>query len=93
MNKGDVVTVVAVRPYDLCVDNDLGGTTELPAGRYRVRLEKSWHDYEIGGRCIGILLDQKDIETSRKIGTTEYQPKKAGWRPERVFFGTTEIQK
>lgn len=107
VNKGTIVTVVAKRPYDLCISNDLGGTQEMPAGRYRVRLEKSWDDYEIGGRCIGFLVDAKDIETARKVGTTgyteadlvkkypKYQPEKnpKPFQPERVFFGTTEIER
>lgn len=107
VKKGTIVTVIAKRAYDICINNDLGGTQELPPGRYRVKLEKSWDDYEIGGRCIGTLVDKKDIEIARKAGTTGFthedikkeSPKyeipknKKPFQPERVFFGTTEIER
>ncbi len=54
------------------IKNDVGGTGELPIGNYRVQITKTWHDYETGQRCIATLLDPKDIEVSRKAGTTGY---------------------
>lgn len=54
------------------IRNDVGGFSELPPGRYRVRVDRTWHDYETGGRAAGTLLDPADIETSREAGTTGY---------------------
>jgi hypothetical protein len=56
------------------IKNDVGGTSELPVGSYRVRITKTWGDYETGQRCVGVLLDPKDIERSRRAGTTGKKP-------------------
>jgi hypothetical protein len=56
------------------ITNNVGGTAYLPVGYYRVRLLESWYDDETGMRCIGELLDPKDIETARKAGTTRFTP-------------------
>ncbi|MCI0464518.1 MAG: hypothetical protein L0Z62_46905 [Gemmataceae bacterium] len=56
----------------LSIRNDIGGTTELPAGRYRVRLLKCWWDEEIGARCIGELLEPAEIAQAMRAGTTGY---------------------
>lgn len=61
-HAGDSMTV--------SVKNDVGGHSNLPEGRYLVRITKAWEDYETGRRLIGELMFQKDIETSRKAGTT-----------------------
>ncbi len=58
----------------LSILNDVGGTAELPTGNYRVRLLTSWYDYETGTRCIGELIDLKDIATALEVGTTGYTP-------------------
>lgn len=50
--------------------NDVGGTTSLPAGRYRVEVTRGFHDYETGERMVGRLLDEADIEVAREVGTT-----------------------
>lgn len=91
------------------VTNDVGGHSSLPTGRYAVRITKSWDDYETGRRLIGELLDPKDIETSRKAGTTGHTPesyakygaghvekvKKAAaeFDPKTVYFHGDEFQK
>ncbi len=54
--------------------NDVGGTSFLPAWRYRVRILKSWYDYETGTRCIGRLLDPADVATARLTGTSGFKP-------------------
>lgn len=56
------------------LSNDVGGTSELPVGNYRVKVTRHWTDGEIGDRCAGFLLDPQDIETSRIAGTTGYTP-------------------
>lgn len=58
----------------VCIRNDVGGTGELPVGTYRVRIVRSWHDEEIGWRCVGELLDAADVEASRRAGMTGYSP-------------------
>jgi len=58
----------------ISIINDAGGTTDLPPGTYRVRLLEHWYDDETGIRCIGELLDERDIETARRAGTTGYKP-------------------
>jgi hypothetical protein len=56
----------------LWIHNDVGGSCELPPGKYRVQVTKVWDDYETGRRCIGKLLDPADIETARKTGTLNH---------------------
>ena len=58
----------------LSITNDVGGTTHLPVGQYRVRLLRSWYDYETGIRCIGRLLDPDNIAIARRTGTTGFRP-------------------
>lgn len=67
--------------------NDLGGTTYLPDGVYRVRVERSWYDYEIGGRMAGVLTDEASVAVAREVGTTPYEPKAATFSPEKIYFG------
>jgi hypothetical protein len=87
--------------------NDVGGTTNLPAGRFRVRLLESWRDPEIGTRCIGELIEPADIAVARQAGTTGYTPedyrrfgdefyervaKEAqAFNPKRVFFALKDF--
>lgn len=75
----------------VCIVNDVGGTTALPAGSYRVRVTRSWDDYEIGGRMVGELLDDADVAVSRLTGTTGYGPKCA-FRPEVVYFAKRDFR-
>src|SRR4051812_28228290 len=58
----------------LYITNDVGGTTQLPAGTYRVRLLEYWYDDEIGIRCVGELLGPADVEVPGKGGTTGFPP-------------------
>lgn len=51
------------------ITNNVGGTTELPAGNYRVRITKVR-----GLRCIGVLLDPKDVLLAKATGTSEFSP-------------------
>ncbi len=52
------------------ITNDVGGTSEIPVGIYRVRVTRV-----VGrGRLVGELLDIKDIAKSRKAGTTGSKP-------------------
>ena len=70
--KGRTGTVtVRKAKYDmLSIQNDVGGHSDLPDGQYRVRVVKGWFDYESGKHYICELMDEKDVETARKIGTT-----------------------
>lgn len=85
---GIVTATAGILDSDLGINNDIGGSCEMPPGEYRVELERSWHDYEIGGRAAGRLLDEADIAKAREVGTTGYAtPEKiTAWDPARVFF-------
>ena len=50
------------------INNNVGGTTELPEGRYRVEIIREFYDYEVGVRLHGRLLDAEQIASSRKTG-------------------------
>jgi hypothetical protein len=71
------------------IENDQGGTDDLPAGTYKVRIVEEWNDYETGNRAIGVLTEKKDIETSRKAGKTGFAPK-SDYHPEKVYFSPDE---
>ena len=73
-NKTGVVRCHKQILNSVSIKNDVGGTSEIPVGNYRVRVTKSWGDSEIGGRCIGVLLDPKDVAKARKAGTTGHKP-------------------
>jgi hypothetical protein len=73
------------------ITNDVGGTSELPVGNYRVKVTKAWGDYEIGGRGIGVLLNEKDIKKSRKAGTTPWKEKKGEFDPSIVYFSLNDF--
>lgn len=66
--------------------NDVSGTSKLPRGRYRVHLTREWDDYETGQRMVGILLDDEDLETARRIGTTGYSESDMPYAPSEVYF-------
>lgn len=89
----------------LWMHNDVGGSCELPPGVYRVKVTKAWDDYETGQRCIGKLLDPKDIETARKTGTIDVskypanvveqareRKAKTSFDPSIVYFQGTQLE-
>jgi len=86
LEVGDVFTLAVTANYDLCFQNDVGGTESAPLGLYRIRVDKVWHDYETGYRATGTLASKAQIEKLRKQGTTPHQPKIENWRPEFVMF-------
>jgi len=55
--------------------NDVGGSSWLPPGRYKVRVVHGFDDYETGRNLHGELVDEKDIAIARKAGTTGYAKK------------------
>lgn len=59
---------ITVGGWYLSGDNQVGGTISLPDKKRRVRVIKSFYDYEVGYRFHGLLLDEKDIEESKEIG-------------------------
>lgn len=80
-------------PFDaVYITNDVGGTTELPPGRYRVALERSWDDYETGIRMVGRLVEESDIEIATRAGTTGHAPPDTHYRPTEVYFSGAQFQ-
>jgi hypothetical protein len=71
--------------------NDVGGTTRLPEGTYRVRLDRQWDDYEIGGRMAGTLIDLSGQEAALTAGTTGYGDPGAPYEPTQVYFGSDDF--
>lgn len=65
-------TVTARSEFDVGIINDSGGSSELPVGTYRVEVTRGWHDYEIGGRMEGLLLDDADVEIAREAARTDF---------------------
>jgi len=65
---------IAVSCGELCagpivsISNNVGGTKELPKGRYKVEIIHGFYDYEVGTRLHGRLLDPEQIAISRKTG-------------------------
>lgn len=76
--------------WGISIVNDLGGTSTLPQGDYRVRVTRAWGDYEIGARCEGELLDHTSIEIARATGTTGYSPRVL-FEPHRVYFAARDF--
>ena len=87
------------------IHNDVGGTTRLPEGRYRVEVDREWDDYETGGHISGLLVDDEAIEIARTEGTTGRTPEdykdypyradkvaehQKTWNPTRVFCSEFE---
>lgn len=89
---GQTITVKAKREFDVCFNNDVGGTESIKTGTFRVRVTKQWHDYETGWRFVGVLLDKKDLDRFKKVGTTGYAPKGKAYHPELVYFSDREIE-
>lgn len=97
--------------------NDVGGTImvpdfdsrykkDAPETRYEVQVESCFHDYEVGWRYHGRLVDPKDIAMCKKLGTTgrERRPSQeenpvlralldAPFDPAKVYFSEHEIVK
>lgn len=76
-------------------DNDLGGTEMSDRhdiqGTFDVKVTRTFYDYETGQRYVGRLVKPEDVERTRKAGTTEYAPKKAGWDPAVVYWHGSDI--
>ena len=69
------------------ISNDLGGTSELPDGRYKVGLVTR------SGRGLkGVLVEGKDLEVARKAGTTGAPPENANFDPSVVYFSTLQCE-
>lgn len=88
---GQTVTIKGERDYQVCFNNDLGGT-DFVKGTFRVRVTKQWNDEETGWRFVGVLLDAKDIARLKKIGTTGHAPKGKDYHPKSVYFSNREIE-
>lgn len=74
------------------IHNDVGGTGELPPGRYKVRVDRSWDDYETGVRVVGTLIEEADIEIAIAAGTTGYAPPGKVYRPTTVYFSGRQFE-
>jgi hypothetical protein len=89
-----VIVVTGALGNGLYMSNDVGGTGELPPGRYRVEVTKTWHDYETGNRCHGKLLDPEAVAIARKAGTTGYRDRKTNppvFDPSKVYFNADQL--
>jgi hypothetical protein len=95
--------VNACAGWDVSIHNDLGGDEFLPPGRYRVGVVRAFDDYETGGRMIGRLLDEQDVELARTTGTTGHSRtdlpagrrtdlKGSEFRPALVYFSSVIFQ-
>jgi hypothetical protein len=58
---------------EVAFTNDVGGTS-LMEGRFKVRVDASYVDDEIGTVLHGRLVDATDIARARREGTTGYGP-------------------
>jgi len=70
------------------ITNNVGGTTHV-RGIFKVKITDSWHDYETGYRFIGQLINDIDIEQSRKSGTTKYTPEDYKNCPNKNLYNST----
>lgn len=91
---------------DIMILNDVGGSSYLPPGRYKVRVVHGFDDEETGRRLHGELVDEKDIAIARKAGTTGYAGKVKGARsglelidrdqkeynPKKVYFSGRDFE-
>jgi hypothetical protein len=83
--------VTAERDYQVCMDNDLRGTGSMPTGRYYVEVERSWHDYETGGRMVGRLVYASDKLIAKQAGTTGYGAEGTHYEPDTVYFAARDF--
>ena len=88
---GDRLFVKADGGFKVSALNDVGGTCEVPAGRYAVVVTRSWYDYEVGNRYVGQLTSQADVDRLAGAARTPFEPKKAGWDPSVVYFSDDAI--
>ena len=59
---GDKVTVTSHKDYGLCTNNAQGGTESMPIETpVSCKIIKTWGDYEIGRRYIGLTPEKKAI--------------------------------
>lgn len=58
------------------IHNNVGGTTFLPKGLYKVKVLGGFNDYETGRIIHGRLVDPEQVEIARKAGMV-HQP---DWR-------------
>ena len=62
LEVGDRVTVKALEDYAICYNNQFGGTESFPKGTIKkCKIIKTWEDYEIGRRYIGVTIDEQKI--------------------------------
>lgn len=90
---GDTGFAVATKGLGSCVtfSNDVGGTEFMPAGRFRVRIVKTFEDYETGQVVHGELLEAKDRARAKKAGTTGFAKGKR-YDPRVVHFYAREFE-
>lgn len=59
---GDQVEVTSHKEYGLCTNNKQGGTENMPIETpVKCKIIKTWGDYEIGRRYIGLTEKKKTI--------------------------------
>ena len=81
--KGTVIAPDGLALGSVSFSNNVGGTSEVPAGSYRVEVIGGFHDYECGQVIHARLLDPEQIEAVRKIGEVH--------QPEWTAKGTSKI--
>lgn len=87
---GQTVRIRCMREYDICFNNDAGGTESLKVGRVlRVKVTKQWHDPETGWRFHGEVA-KKDQRWLRLDGTTTIRVR-SDYHPAVVYFSNREI--
>jgi hypothetical protein len=72
-------------------NNDVGGTEQLPAGRYRVCVLRSFDDPECGQRVVADLLEEAGIAIAKAAGTTG-SGDPTTYRPTRVYFDARQLE-
>jgi hypothetical protein len=70
---GDRMVAIA-GVFSVTVQNDVGGHSALPPGRYRVQITKTFEDYETGRVLHGELQEERDVAAARRSGTTGFTP-------------------
>lgn len=73
-------------PGVVSFNNNVGGTNELPAGRYRVRVIGGFDDDETGRVIHARIVDPAQVEIARKAGSV-HQP---DWKIPRLPDGHAE---
>lgn len=74
------------KPGPVTITNDVGGTTPLPAGDYKVKLIGGFNDEETGRIFHARLVDPAQVEIARKAGQV-HQP---GWKTPRLPDGAVK---